>query len=96
MAETNNKTEENIIYIGKKPSLAYVLTAVTQFSNGRHEIRIKARGRAIQKAVDVAEIVRSRFVHDAKIKDIKIATEQVQSEGKGKLNISTIEIALAK
>ena len=41
-----------------KPSLAYVLAAVTQFNSGRKEIKIKARGRAIYKAVDVAEIVR--------------------------------------
>ncbi len=93
MAENNN---ENVIFIGKKPSLAYVLAVVTQFSDGRSEVRIKARGRAIQKAVDVAEIVRGRFVQTAKVKNITIATEQLESESRGKVNVSTIEIALAK
>jgi len=93
MAENDN---ENTVFIGKKETLAYVLAVMAQFSDGKKEIKIRARGRAIQKAVDVAEIVRSKFVHDAKVKDIKIATEQVDSESRGKVNVSTIEISLTK
>jgi len=92
----SEKAGENMIFIGKKPSLAYVLAAVTQFNGGQAEIKIRARGRAIQKAVDVAEIIKNRFVQTATVRGITIGTEQLESESRGKVNVSTIEIALAK
>ena len=56
---------------------------------------MKARGRAISRAVDVAEIVRNRFVPEAEVADIKIATEPVEEEDRT-TNISSIEIYLRK
>ena len=61
MADEN--TDENIIYIGNKPPMSYVLAVVTEFKkDNANEVSIKARGRAISRAVDTAEIVRNRFV----------------------------------
>ena len=57
---------------------------------------IKARGRAISRAVDVAEIIRRRFNTDAKVKDIKIGTEELKTEEGGTIKVSSIEITLAK
>ena len=56
------KTDENVIYIGRKPPMNYVLAVVTQFNSGSDEIIIKARGRSISTAVGTAEIVKNRFV----------------------------------
>jgi len=55
---------------------------------------IKARGRAISRAVDTAEIVRNRFIKDAKLKDIKIGTERITTEEGRTSNVSSIEIIL--
>ncbi len=96
MTEYQAKTNDNIIYVGQKPSMAYVLGVMTQFSAGQNEVCIKARGRSISRAVDVAEIVRRRFMSDVKIKSIDISTEEREMEGKGKLNVSTINITLSK
>ena len=90
------QTEENVIYIGNKPPMSYVLAVVTQFNSGSNEVVIKARGRAISRAVDAAEITRNRFVSDAKIKEIKIGTESITNEEGRTSNVSSIEIALAK
>ena len=90
------KTNDNVVFIGKKPSMAYVLAVVTQFGDGQSEIHIKARGKSISKAVDVAEIVKNKFVQDAKLKDIKIGTEELETENKEKINVSTIELTLGK
>lgn len=87
--------EDNVVYIGNKPVMNYVLAVVTQINNGASEVVIKARGRAISRAVDVAEIVRNRFITDLKPKDIKISTEILQS-GEEKANVSAIEIFMAK
>ena len=86
---------ENAVYVGNKPVMNYVLAVLTQFNNGINEVAIKARGRAISRAVDVAEIVRKRFLPDVDVKDIKISTEKVESE-QGEANVSAIEIILAK
>ncbi len=76
--------------------MSYVLAVVTQFSEGQSEIHLKARGKAISKAVDVAEIVKNKFVQDAKVKSINIGTEELETENKEKINVSTIEVTLGK
>jgi DNA-binding protein len=55
-----------------------------------------ARGRAISKAVDVAEVVRNQFVSDLSVKGITIGTEQLENEDGSPRNISNISIQLAK
>lgn len=96
MAEKAERAKDNVVFIGKKPSMSYVLAVVTQFGEGHNEIYLKARGRAISKAVDVAEIVKNKFVPDAKIGNIKIGTEEIETENKEKINVSIIEITLKK
>ncbi|MEM5804483.1 MAG: DNA-binding protein Alba [Candidatus Aenigmatarchaeota archaeon] len=88
--------ESNVVFVGKKPAMSYVLACVTQFNDGRPEVLLKARGRAISHAVDVAEIVRNKFVTDTHVKNVLIGTETVQGDNGEKLNVSSIEIALAK
>ena len=88
------KTDENTIYVGNKPPMSYVLAVVTQFNGGSDEVMIKARGRAISRAVDTAEIVRNRFVKDAEVKEIKIGTESMTNEEGRSSNVSSIEIGL--
>jgi DNA-binding protein len=90
------RTDENVIYVGKKPPMSYVLAVVTQFQgSGSEEVIIKARGKSISTAVDTAEIVKNRFVTDAKVKDIKIGTESITNEEEGRTsNVSSIEICL--
>jgi DNA-binding protein len=90
------ESEENVIYVGNKPPMSYVLAVVTQFNSGSTEVIIKARGRAISRAVDAAEITRNRFVTDAKIKEIRIATEAITNEEGRTSNVSSIEIVLTK
>jgi len=90
------RADDNTIFVGRKPSMAYVLGVITQFSDGAKEVHIKARGKAISRAVDVAEIVRRRFINDLQIKNIQIGTEQKELEDKTKINVSTIEILLGK
>jgi DNA-binding protein len=87
--------EDNIIYIGRKGAMEYVTAVVTQFKSGSGEVIIKARGKAISRAVDVAEIVRHRFVRDASVKDVRIGTEHIEGDD-GAANVSSIEIVLSR
>jgi len=90
-------SKSNHVLVGKKPVMSYVLAALTLLQAGEPQVSIKARGRAISRAVDVVEIVRRRFLHDVKIGDVKIGTEQLTAEEGGvPTNVSTIEISLVK
>lgn len=82
----------DVILVGKKPIMSYAMAALMQLrDNG--EITIKARGRAISAAVDVAEVVTKRFLsNEAIVKDVVIGTETV---GNPPRNVSTIEIKLS-
>jgi len=87
--------EDNVVFIGNKPVMNYVLAVVTQFNNGAAEVTVKARGKAISRAVDAVEVSRNRFLHEIKIKDIKIGTEKIATD-RGDSNVSTIEIMMVK
>ena len=74
----------------------YALAVIILFNQGEKEVFVKARGRAISKAVDVVEIVRRRFLKDTvDIKKSEIGTEILGEEGR-KQNVSTMEITLVK
>lgn len=85
----------NHIFVGKKPVMSYAMSALIQLTQAG-EITVKARGLAISRAVDVAEIVTKRLANGQfKVKDINIATEVV-GEGAEQRNISSIEIVVGK
>jgi len=91
-------TDADAVLIGRKPIMNYVLACITYFHGGAKEVSIKARGRSISRAIDVAEVVRHRFLPDVKIKNIGIGTDKLipQDEGDSPINVSTIEITLVR
>jgi DNA-binding protein len=91
----SGERRDNFVFIGKKPIMSYVMAVVTQFNKGELDVVIKARGKAISMAVDVAEISRQRFLKDIEVKSINIGTEEVERE-EGRLRVSAIEITLGK
>jgi len=93
------KSDENIVFIGNKPFRNYVNGVIMQFTKkDNSEVIIKARGKFISRAVDVAEVSAKRFLKEQNVfvKDIKINSEEfVNKEGK-QVKVSTIEITLSK
>jgi DNA-binding protein len=89
--------QNNTIFVGKKPVMSYVMACLTLFQNGTPDITIKARGRAISKAVDAAQIITKRFVPGVTVKSVDIATELVKNLESGATNsVSSMEIHLCK
>ncbi|MCW4054735.1 MAG: DNA-binding protein Alba [Candidatus Bathyarchaeota archaeon] len=88
-----------VIFIGNKPPMSYVMAVITAMSSGTiNEIMLKARGRAITTAVDVAEITTNRFMKDLKVTAIGIGTEEMpprEGDQRSRM-VSTMEIKLAK
>ena len=89
--------DPNIVYIGRKPVMSYVLAVITSYNQSEtKDVTLKARGRSMTTAVDVAEIVRRRFMKDLKTNKITIGTEELKQEEGGTRNVSTIEIMLTR
>jgi len=88
--------EEKVVLVGRKPVMNYVMACLTFFNSGADEVTIKARGRAISRAVDTVELMRKAFMKDLEIKDIRIGTEQMERPDGSKVNVSTMEILIAK
>jgi DNA-binding protein len=91
--------DDNVIYIGDKPFMNYVTSVVMQFvTKKREEVIIKARGRFITRAVDVAETTKKRFLENIKVNvsNVKIGSEEFQNKEGKNVNVSIIEITLKK
>jgi len=89
--------ESNVVYIGRKPAMSYVLAIITSFAGSdAKEVTLKARGQAITTAVDVAEITRRKFMKELNVSGITIGTEEIHQEEGGARNVSTIEITLTR
>lgn len=89
---------DNSIFIGNKPFMNYVTGVVMQFtSKGSSEVIVKARGKFISRAVDIAEVARKRFMDNTvDVKAIKIDSEEFENQEGRTVRVSTIEITLAK
>ncbi len=92
----SEKKQENVVLVGSKPVMNYIVACLTFFNSGASEVILKARGRATSRAVDVVELMRRAFVKDLEVKNIQIGTEELTRQDGGKVNVSTIEIAVAK
>jgi DNA-binding protein Alba len=85
---------ESVVLVGKKPSMAYVMAAMTQFNAGAKEVHVKARGKSISKCVDVAEIIRRKFLPSIRYRAINLGTEEVTTERNQRIGVSTLHIIL--
>ena len=93
--ETHHESKDTV-FIGKKPIMAYVTSALIQLANNP-QVSIKARGLSIGRAVDVAQIIARRTDNSGySIGQIKIGSEQLQSLDGRVRNVSTIEITVKK
>lgn len=89
--------EQNVVYIGKKPLMSYVLAVITSFNMpDAKEVVLKARGMSITSAVDVAEITRRRFMDTLAVDKITIGTEELTGDEGRLRGVSFIEIVLRR
>jgi len=96
--EADAEKTGNVVFIGKKPVMNYVTACITFFnSSEQNHVIVKARGRAICKAVDTVELLRRGFVKNLEISNVAIDTEELyRSDTNQKSNVSTIEIIIKK
>jgi DNA-binding protein len=93
----SKQISENVVFVGRKPVMSYVMACITHFNQSdAKKVVVKARGRAICRAVDTIELLRRAFMKDLQLEGIAIYTEEVTREEGRKSNVSAIELTLAK
>ena len=90
--------DDHTVFIGAKPFMNYVTGVVMQFTTqSAKEVLVKARGKFITRAVDVAEVASKRFLEgQIRIRDIKVDSEEFKNKEGRDVRVSTIDIALEK
>jgi len=74
----------------------YVIACMTYLNSGSNKIVVKARGRAIPRAVDTVEVLKRSFAKGVQLEGISLSTEEVAREQGQKSRVSAIEISLNK
>jgi archaea-specific DNA-binding protein len=93
----DERSDGATVFIGQKPTMTYVFQVVTQLNAGLGPVVVKARGNAIAKAVDVAEVVRRRFLEgQVDVGPISIDTERLVNREGRDANVSSIAIPLTR
>jgi len=93
---SDTQVGENVVFIGRKPVMNYVLACLTYLNSGSNKIVVKARGRAIPRAVDTIEVLRRSFAKGLQLEGISLSTEEVAREEGQKSRVSAIEISVTK
>ena len=86
----------NLVRIGKKPVMNYVTACVTLFNSGNEEVLVRARGQAIEKAIDTVQMLKRGFLKDVNVRSINLGSEDVTRLDGSRGNISIIEITLSR
>lgn len=99
--EVGEAEEEEIptIYVGSKPLMRYVMAAMSIFlDENPDKIEIAARGRAISRAVDTAEVLRTRYLKGIlKLENVEIGTDEVEDQETGEIDrVSSMTVSLKK
>jgi DNA-binding protein len=89
-------SQANLVRIGKKPIMNYVTACVTLFHSGNGEVMVRARGQAIEKAIDTVQMLRRGFLKDISINSINLGSEDITRFDGTRGNISTIEIVVSR
>ena len=90
----DGEDELQIVRIGKKPTMNYVVACMTLINSGQPEIMVRARGQSITKAVETVDMLRRAFLKNIKIHSVDIGTEAVKRDDGSAASLSIIEIVL--
>jgi len=89
-------SEDGLVLVGQKPVMNYVVACLTSFNAGAKKVVVKARGQAISRAVDTAEVLRRAFLKDVDVEKIEIGTQEMDRPDRPRSNVSTMEIVLVR
>jgi DNA-binding protein len=94
MTETGRR-KRDLVIIGMKPIMNYVVASLTLFNEGAENIKLRAKGKHISKAVDTVDLLQRILLKDLKVNNVEIDTDVLTRDDGKKANVSVIEILLS-
>ncbi len=88
-------TKPNLVIMGNKPIMNYVVACLTLFNEGAETVKIRARGKHINKAVDTVGLLRRVFLPGLRVVDAMTGTDILVRNDGNTAHVSTIEIVIA-
>lgn len=88
--------QQDVVLIGKKPTMNYVIACITLFNSGKQTITVRARGFVISQAVDTVELLRRAFIKDLEVQKITIGSQEFQKASGLSSSVSTIDIVISR
>ncbi len=92
--EDGGEQEPNMVRIGKKPTMNYVVACMTLLNTGVGEVMVRARGQSITKAVETVDLLKRAFMKNIRVHSVDIGTEEIKREDGSIASLSMIEIIL--
>jgi DNA-binding protein len=92
----DEKPKRDLVIMGVKPIMNYVVACMTLFNDGNETVRIRARGKHINKAVDTVQLLKRVFLRDLVVRKTKIDTDILIRDDGNEAKVSTIEIIIAQ
>ena len=92
----SEQSQEGLVIVGRKPTMNYVVACLSVFNSGVVQVRVRARGLAICRAVETTMLLRKAFLKDLVIQNIIIGTQEFPRPGRRNSRVSTIDILLSK
>ena len=90
------RDRDNVIYVGRKFFMRYVAALLMKFNYFKlNKVIVKARGKAISRAVHVVVTFINSFNSNVRCSNIKIGSVNIDAEGR-RLRLSVMEIELVK
>jgi len=87
--------KRDLVIMGIKPVMNYVVACLTLFNDGNETVRIRARGKHINKAVDTVQLLKRVFLRDLIVRKTMIGTDLLIRDDGNEAKVSTIEIVIA-
>jgi len=81
--------------MGNKPIMNYVVACLTLFNEGAETVRIRARGKHINKAVDTVGLLRRVFLPNLSVVKADTGTDLLIRTDGNQAKVSIIEIVIA-
>lgn len=91
-----SEQQQDVVLIGKKPVMNYVVACLTLFNAGRPTITVRARGFVISNAVDTVELLRRSFIKGLEIQKITIGSQEFKKASGLNSSVSTIDIVISR
>jgi DNA-binding protein len=86
----------DVVLIGKKPTMNYVIACLTLFNSGKQTVTVRARGFVISHAIDTVELLRRAFIKNLEVQKITIGSQEFQKASGLSSSVSTIDIVISR